>query len=292
MLVYAAELKAVRQRNVGSARLRGSWLVDQVPIDYARVAVNSIAAARRLRSREHLFAAKGEINPFCDLPRHSGPVRRDRRRVVRARPRRAPSARPGAWGRSSCSLVQATAPTRAPYLYYMLLVMPGIYMVTARLLSPSRVPRRATVGWVVALMYGFIDLYPVPQPQRPLNADSAPWACCQVDDGGRRSVSVSVFVVVSVVVRITGVVTKVRIVRGGAGAGDRGASGSVEVVVTTVAGPVLVTGETSGAVFGGRRGHRGGGQRRLPARPRPRRRRGDRCGLQDRRDAPSSSPRR
>ena len=43
----------------------------------------------------------------------------------------------------------------------LLLVMPGVYIITARLLSPSRVPRLATVGWVVALVYSFLNLYPV-----------------------------------------------------------------------------------------------------------------------------------
>ncbi len=39
--------------------------------------------------------------------------------------------------------------------------MPGVYLVTARLFSPSRVPRAVTLGWAVALVYSVIDLYPV-----------------------------------------------------------------------------------------------------------------------------------
>ncbi len=43
----------------------------------------------------------------------------------------------------------------------MLLVMPGVYIIVARFFSPSRVPRLATIGWVVALVYSFLNLYPV-----------------------------------------------------------------------------------------------------------------------------------
>jgi hypothetical protein len=41
----------------------------------------------------------------------------------------------------------------------MLLVMPGIYLVTARLFS--KLPRAATFGWAVMLVYGFLNLYPI-----------------------------------------------------------------------------------------------------------------------------------
>ena len=58
-------------------------------------------------------------------------------------------------------VIQADLFDRISYLYYMLLVLPGIYLVTARLFSPGRVPRAATLGWAVALVYSFVDLYPV-----------------------------------------------------------------------------------------------------------------------------------
>ncbi len=50
---------------------------------------------------------------------------------------------------------------RISYIYYMVVVMPGVYLVTARLFSPKRMPAAATLGWAVALVYGFLHLYPL-----------------------------------------------------------------------------------------------------------------------------------
>ena len=58
-------------------------------------------------------------------------------------------------------VIQYAAFDRISYLYYMLLVMPGVYIVAARLFAPGRVPRAATLGWAVALVYGLANLYPV-----------------------------------------------------------------------------------------------------------------------------------
>jgi hypothetical protein len=43
----------------------------------------------------------------------------------------------------------------------MVLVMPGVYLVVTRLFSPPRMPTAATVGWALALLYGFLNLYPL-----------------------------------------------------------------------------------------------------------------------------------
>jgi hypothetical protein len=158
MLSYADKLKAIpNATGIGSTPWQ--WLVDQVPIDYARVAVNSISGGKIVASQA-LFAAKGEINPFViflAIPALLAAIaaawyERDRVAALGA-----------AWclGTFIPFVIQATVFDRISYLYYMLLVMPGIYLVTARLFSPSRVPRAATLGWVLALIYGFIDLYPV-----------------------------------------------------------------------------------------------------------------------------------
>ena len=68
---------------------------------------------------------------------------------------------PGASGRSSRSSIQSQAFDRISYLYYMLIVLPGLYLLAAWLFTPSRIGRAATIGWGVALIYSFIDLYPV-----------------------------------------------------------------------------------------------------------------------------------
>jgi dolichyl-phosphate-mannose--protein O-mannosyl transferase len=158
MLSYAAELKAIPNAT-GISSTPWQWLVDQVPIDYARVAVNSIAGGKTVASKA-LFAAKGEINPFIiflTIPALLAAIAAARHQRDRV------AAFGAAWcvGTFIPFVIQATVFDRISYLYYMLLVMPGIYMVTAWLFSPSRVPRAATLGWVIALIYGFVYLYPV-----------------------------------------------------------------------------------------------------------------------------------
>jgi hypothetical protein len=50
---------------------------------------------------------------------------------------------------------------RVDYLYYMLVVMPGIYLVLVRVFADRRMPRSATFGWAIMLIYGFADLFPI-----------------------------------------------------------------------------------------------------------------------------------
>jgi len=158
MLSYAASLTAVPHAT-GISSTPWQWLLDQRPISYSRVAVDSLAGGKIIASRA-VFDARGEINPFIiflALPALAAAAaaawyERDRVAAVGA-----------AWcvGTFLPFAVQDLAFGRISYLYYMLLVMPGVYLVTARLFSPRRVPRAATLGWAVALVLGFVDLYPV-----------------------------------------------------------------------------------------------------------------------------------
>lgn len=50
---------------------------------------------------------------------------------------------------------------RTTYLYYMVVVMPALYVATARLLAVRRVPRMLVLVWVVALVWDFVSLYPL-----------------------------------------------------------------------------------------------------------------------------------
>jgi hypothetical protein len=43
----------------------------------------------------------------------------------------------------------------------MVIVMPSIYVALARVFADKRVPRAAVVGWVIMLVFGFADLYPI-----------------------------------------------------------------------------------------------------------------------------------
>ncbi len=158
MLDYAAKLKAVAHAT-GISSTPWQWLLDKREISYARVAVNSFAGGKMVASRA-VFDARGEINQFIVLlgiPALFAAVaaawyERDRLAALGA-----------AWalGTYLPFLVQYVLFDRISYLYYMLLVMPGLYIITARMFSPSRVPRWATLGWALALFYSFLDLYPV-----------------------------------------------------------------------------------------------------------------------------------
>jgi dolichyl-phosphate-mannose--protein O-mannosyl transferase len=158
MVSYAAKLKAIPDAT-GISSTPWQWLLDQKPIDYSRVAVNGVSGGQIVSSRA-LFAARGEVNPFImfvAIPAVFAACagawyERDRVAALGA-----------AWclGTFIPFVVESEVLDRISYLYYVLIVMPGIYLVTARLFSPSRVPRAATLGWVVAMVVGFVDLYPV-----------------------------------------------------------------------------------------------------------------------------------
>ena len=158
MLSVADELKAIPNAT-GISSTPWQWLVNQTPIDYARVAVNSVSGGKIVASRA-VFDARGEVNPFIiflAIPALFSALaaawyERDRVAAVGA-----------AWcvGTFGVFVIQADGFDRISYLYYMLLVLPGVYMLGARLFSPGRAPRAATVGWAVALVYGFVELYPI-----------------------------------------------------------------------------------------------------------------------------------
>ncbi len=158
MLSYASQLKAIPNAT-GISSTPWQWLLDQKPIDYASVAVNSLSNGTIVASRD-LFDARGEINPFIifvAIPALFAAVaaawkERDRLAALGA-----------AWcvGTYLPLAFEGQVLDRISYLYYMLIVMPGIYIVTARLMSPSRIARAATIGWAIVLIYGFVDLYPV-----------------------------------------------------------------------------------------------------------------------------------
>ena len=158
MLSFAAKLKAVPNAT-GISSTPWQWLVDQKPIDYSRVAVNQLAGGKIVASRA-LFAARGEINPFIlflFFPALFAAVAaawrgRDRVAAIGA-----------AWclGTFIPFVIQSQAFDRISYLYYMLIVLPGLYLLAAWLFTPSRIGRAATIGWGVALIYSLVDLYPV-----------------------------------------------------------------------------------------------------------------------------------
>lgn len=135
------------------------WLLDEKAIPYAKVAVNTLTNGKVVASHA-LVNFRGEINPFI---------------IFLAIPA-VFAAAPAAWrdgdgvaalalcwslGAFLPFLADSQIAGRISYLYYMLIVMPGIYIALARLFSRARMPSAATLGWAVALIYGFVDLYPL-----------------------------------------------------------------------------------------------------------------------------------
>ena len=56
--------------------------------------------------------------------------------------------------------VQALFQDRTTYVYYLLATLPALCIAAVRLFSAPGVPRAAAVGWAVALVIGFVELFP------------------------------------------------------------------------------------------------------------------------------------
>ena len=135
------------------------WLLNEKAIPYAKTAVNSVANGQIVATRA-IYFFQGAINPFIiflAVPAAFGCVaiwwrKADNVALVGV-----------AWclGTFVPSAAESIISNRVDYLYYMLIVMPGIYLVLARVFADRRMPRSALLGWVVMLIYGFGDLYPI-----------------------------------------------------------------------------------------------------------------------------------
>jgi dolichyl-phosphate-mannose--protein O-mannosyl transferase len=158
MYNYAQLLKS-RPGEVGISSTPWQWLLDKRAIDYAKVAVNSLSGGKIVATQPTVYF-QGAINPFIifmTIPALCAAI-------------------PAAWRRADgvaalglCwflgtylpLLIDAPLSGRITYLYYMVPVMPGIYLLVTRLFSPRNMPVAATVGWALALVYGLGDLYPL-----------------------------------------------------------------------------------------------------------------------------------
>ncbi len=155
---YAALLHAVPNAT-GISSTPWEWLLDQRGINYARVAVNSISNGTIVASRATIYF-QGEINPFIiflAIPALFAAVAqwwRDNDSVALFG---------AAWviATFGLSVYDATITGRIAYLYYMMIVLPGVYLVVTRLFSRKGMPTAATLGWAVGLVYSFLNLYPI-----------------------------------------------------------------------------------------------------------------------------------
>jgi len=155
---YAALLHAVPNAT-GISSTPWEWLLDQRTINYARVAVNSISNGMIVASRATIYF-QGEINPFIiflAIPALFAAL------AQWWKENDAVSLIGAAWvlGTWLPSLYDAQISGRIAYLYYMLAVMPGVYLIVVRLFSRKGMPTAATLGWSVGLVYSFLNLYPI-----------------------------------------------------------------------------------------------------------------------------------
>jgi predicted membrane-bound dolichyl-phosphate-mannose-protein mannosyltransferase len=155
---YAAGLKAVPNAT-GISSTPWEWLLDQRAINYASVAVD-VKSGGMLIARFATISFQGEINPFIiflAVPALFAALAQwwkenDRIALFGA-----------AWVLATylISVYDAQIAGRIAYLYYMTVVMPGIYLIVVRLFSRKGIPRSVVIAWSLMLVYSFLNLYPI-----------------------------------------------------------------------------------------------------------------------------------
>jgi 4-amino-4-deoxy-L-arabinose transferase-like glycosyltransferase len=162
MVSFSAKLHAPKgPQGIASAPLH--WLVDQTAIPYART-VATVATGLHVLARHTLLDFRGEINPaiiFLAVPALAYGalgLKRSRNDLQLA----------GLAWFLGCFLpfgVESYALHRITYLFYMLIAMPGLYLLATAMFAELRsaVPFGwiAIALWVPALLYGLVHLYPI-----------------------------------------------------------------------------------------------------------------------------------
>jgi len=161
MLCYAGKLTSPGGPT-GIASYPWQWLLNQVPIDYFKLADNVLSGGKVIATHATVWF-QGQMNPaiiFLALP-GLGLAIHD---YVRSR--EVASLLCVAWFIGTyVPFVIAGAPlgkfgNRDSYIYYMVIVLPAIYFAVARLLSSARLPRGALLGYAAIVAYWFVTLYP------------------------------------------------------------------------------------------------------------------------------------
>jgi dolichyl-phosphate-mannose-protein mannosyltransferase len=143
----------------GASSSPWQWLLNEKAFDYARVAVNSFSNGTIVATRS-LIRFQGAVNPFIILlavPALFVGV------ATAWRNNDDVSALAASWvvGTFGVFVVQADLLHRVSYIYYLLIVLPGVYILLAQWFSSERMPLAATMGWAVVLLFGFAHLYPI-----------------------------------------------------------------------------------------------------------------------------------
>jgi predicted membrane-bound dolichyl-phosphate-mannose-protein mannosyltransferase len=161
MFDYAAKLTNPHGPE-GIASYPWQWLLNQEPINYYTVNTNVLSDGK-VTATHPVVAFQGLMNPaiiLLALPAlflavHT--ARRDRDDL---------SLLAVAWFLGTfIPFVVAAAPlgpfgNRISYLYYMVIVLPAVYLAVARLLSHRALPRTVVAGYACILGYWFEALYP------------------------------------------------------------------------------------------------------------------------------------
>jgi 4-amino-4-deoxy-L-arabinose transferase-like glycosyltransferase len=152
-----AQLLKMKPGEVGISSTPWQWLLDRKVINYAKVAVNTSRHGQLLSSRT-TFSFQGEINPFIiflAVPALFAAASQ----AWREGDRLATIGVCWCVGTFAPFVIESQISGRITYLYYMVIVMPGIYLVLCR--AFSRLSWAAILGWGIMLVYGFIELYPI-----------------------------------------------------------------------------------------------------------------------------------
>jgi dolichyl-phosphate-mannose-protein mannosyltransferase len=157
MLDYAVQLTSPHGPE-GIASYPWGWLAGDGTIPYLTLD-STATAGGQVVERTTVVAFRGELNPFLlylAIPALFAAAAR--------------SWRDGeeldllvlAWfaGTMVPFSLQAIFQDRTTYLYYLLATLPAICLACARLLSARGIPRAAALGWALALVIGFVNLYP------------------------------------------------------------------------------------------------------------------------------------
>jgi hypothetical protein len=175
MISYGSHLTS-RAGAPGISSSPWQWLLDQKPITYARAAVTTTSNLRVVSQRAILFF-RGEINPFIILA--AIPALFSAAGLLWRRRREPEGIAPGkgittctaaydevplvavAWfiGTFGPFVIQADVLHRVTYLFYILIVMPGIYLALAAFLA--RCGLAVIAGSAIVLAFGFVHQYPI-----------------------------------------------------------------------------------------------------------------------------------
>jgi 4-amino-4-deoxy-L-arabinose transferase-like glycosyltransferase len=157
MLEYAVAITSPEGPS-GIASYPWTWLTGGGTIPYLTVE-DTTTAGEEVVTRNVEIAFRGALNPFLlflTVPALFAAAERAWRRAEDV------DLLALAWfaGTFLPFTLQAIFQERTTYLYYLLATLPALCIAGARLFSAPGVPRAAAVGWGVALVIGFVDLFP------------------------------------------------------------------------------------------------------------------------------------